>query len=122
MGAPEDLRRLASNGLRRLRPASLRGAEERRQSSIQLDALRLFRGKSLEEVREIAFEIGMLGQHGRDEIDRRETHVRRGLPGRSSRRWSCCASCTVDSSRSSRGWISEWILWRVVGDGGEAEG
>jgi hypothetical protein len=31
-----------------------------------LDAMRLFSGKSLEEVREIAFEIGMLGQHGLD--------------------------------------------------------
>jgi hypothetical protein len=31
-----------------------------------LDALRLFRGKSLEEIGEISFEIGMLGRHGLD--------------------------------------------------------
>ena len=36
----------------------------------------------LEEVREIAFEIGMLGQHGLDINDPRETHVLRALPGR----------------------------------------
>jgi len=29
-------------------------------------ALRLFRGKSLEEILEISFEIGMLGRHGLD--------------------------------------------------------
>jgi hypothetical protein len=44
--------------------------------------MRLFSGKSLEEVREIAFEIGMLGQHGLDINDPRETHVLRALPGR----------------------------------------
>jgi hypothetical protein len=47
-----------------------------------LDSMRLFSGKSLEEVREIAFEIGMLGQHGLDINDPRETHVLRALPGR----------------------------------------
>ena len=47
-----------------------------------LDATRLFRGKSLEEVREIAFEIGMLGQYGLDINDPREMHVLRALPGR----------------------------------------
>jgi hypothetical protein len=31
-----------------------------------LDALRLFRGKSLQEIREITFEIGMLGRYGLD--------------------------------------------------------
>ena len=31
-----------------------------------LDALRLFRGMSREEIREITFEIGMLGRHGLD--------------------------------------------------------
>jgi len=31
-----------------------------------LDAMQLFRGKSLEEIREIAFEIGMLGRQGLD--------------------------------------------------------
>jgi len=45
-------------------------------------ALRLFRGKSLEEIREISFEIGMLGRHGLDINDPQETHVLRALPGR----------------------------------------
>ena len=31
-----------------------------------LDAQHLFRRKSLEEIREISFEIGMLGRHGMD--------------------------------------------------------
>jgi hypothetical protein len=47
-----------------------------------LDAMRLFSGKSLEEVREIAFEIVILGQHGLDINDPREKHVLRALPMR----------------------------------------
>jgi hypothetical protein len=47
-----------------------------------LDALRLFRGKLLQEVREISFEIGMLGQCGLDINDPKETHVLRARPGR----------------------------------------
>ena len=43
---------------------------------------RLFRGKSLPEVQEITFEIGMLGQHAQDINDPKETHVLRSLPGR----------------------------------------
>ena len=31
-----------------------------------LDAMRLFRGKSLQEIQEITFEIGMLGKYGLD--------------------------------------------------------
>jgi hypothetical protein len=52
-------------------------------------AMRLFRRRSLEEVREIAFEIEMRGQHGRDINDPRETHVPRAARrGGRSRRWS----------------------------------
>ena len=39
--------------------------------------LRLFRRKSLEEVQEIAFEIGMLGQYVLDINDIKEEHVLR---------------------------------------------
>jgi hypothetical protein len=46
-----------------------------------LDALRLFRGMSLEEIREIAFEIGMLRQFELDINDTKESHVLRALPG-----------------------------------------
>lgn len=31
-----------------------------------LDAMKMFKGKSLDEIKEITFEIGMLGQYGRD--------------------------------------------------------
>jgi hypothetical protein len=44
--------------------------------------VRLFRGKSLQEVQEITFEIGMLGQHGLDINDPLSSHVLRVLPGR----------------------------------------
>jgi hypothetical protein len=44
-----------------------------------LDAMRLFWGKLLEEVREIAFDIGMRGQYGQDINDLKETHVLRSL-------------------------------------------
>ncbi|VVB63112.1 Uncharacterised protein [uncultured archaeon] len=47
-----------------------------------LDAMWLFWGESLEEIREITFEIGMLGQYGLDINDPKETHVLRALPGR----------------------------------------
>jgi hypothetical protein len=47
-----------------------------------LDAMRMFSGKSLEEIKEITFEIGMLGQHGLDINDPQEMHVLRSLPGR----------------------------------------
>jgi len=39
----------------------------------QQDALRLFCWKSLHEVQEITFEIGIQGQHGLDINDRRKT-------------------------------------------------
>jgi len=38
--------------------------------------------KKLDEVREIAFEIGLLGQYGLDINDHKETHVLRALPWR----------------------------------------
>jgi hypothetical protein len=47
-----------------------------------LDAMRPFSSKSQEEIREIAFEIGMLGQYGLDINNPREMHVLRLLPGR----------------------------------------
>jgi hypothetical protein len=47
-----------------------------------LDALRLFRGMPLQKIREISFEIDMLGKYGLDINDPKETHVLRALPGR----------------------------------------
>ena len=44
-----------------------------------LDAMRLFRGKSLPEIQEITFEIGMLVKYGLDINDPQESHVLRTL-------------------------------------------
>jgi hypothetical protein len=64
-------------------------------------AMRLFRGRPREEVREIAFEIGMMGQHGRDESDPKETHVLRALPERafSARELLCFRDRIIKHSR-----------------------
>jgi len=39
-------------------------------------------GKLLQEIQEITFEIGMLGQYGPDINDPKETHILRSLQGR----------------------------------------
>ncbi len=83
MDAAESLRVLAKNGLREIASRELKAKRPRMDAIFYLlDALRLFRGKSLDEVREIAFEIGMLGKHGLDINDPKETHVLRALPRR----------------------------------------
>jgi hypothetical protein len=83
MEAPEDLRGLARNGLREMAARELKARGPRLDAVFYLlDALRLFCGKSLEEIREIAFKIGILGKYGRDESDPQEMHVLRALPGR----------------------------------------
>ena len=46
-----------------------------------LDALRLFRDKSLQEIQEITFEIGMLGKYWLDINDSQESHVLPGAAG-----------------------------------------
>jgi hypothetical protein len=70
MPAPEQLRALAKNGLRMDAVFYL------------LDAMRLFHGRPLEEIREIAFEIGMLGQQGLDINDLKSNNILRSLPGK----------------------------------------
>jgi tetratricopeptide (TPR) repeat protein len=83
MPGPEQLRALAKNGLREIAVRGLKSRGLRMDAVFYLlDAMRLFRGRPLEEIREISFEIGMLGQHGLDINDPRETHVLRALPGR----------------------------------------
>jgi len=47
-----------------------------------LDAMRLFRGRSLQEIQEITFEICMRGKYGLDINDPQESHVLRALWGR----------------------------------------
>ena len=76
MEAPEELRGLARNGLREIAVRGLKSRGPRMDAVFYLlDAMRLFRGKSLEEVREIAFEIGMLGQYGLDINDPKEAEA-----------------------------------------------
>jgi tetratricopeptide (TPR) repeat protein len=83
MEAPEELRSLARDGLRRIAARELKARGPRMDAVFYLlDAMRLFREKSLQEVQEITFEIGMLGQYGLDINDPQESHVLRALPGR----------------------------------------
>jgi len=83
MEAPEELRGLARDGLRKIAARELKARGPRMDAVFyQLDALRLFRGMSLPEIQEITFEIGMLGKYGLDINDPQETHVLRALPGR----------------------------------------
>jgi len=83
MGAPEELRGLARDGLRKIAVRGLKARGPRMDAVFYLlDALRLFRGKSLQEIQEITFEIGMLGKYGLDINDPQESHVLRALPGR----------------------------------------
>ncbi|MFZ2471601.1 MAG: hypothetical protein WAW52_06620 [Methanothrix sp.] len=83
MEAPEELRSLARDGLRKIAVRGLKARGPRMDAAFYLlDALRLFRGKSLQEIQEITFEIGMLGKYGLDINDPQETHVLRALPGR----------------------------------------
>ena len=83
MPAPEELRALARNGLREIAVRELKARGPRMDAVFYLlDAMRLFAGKTLDEVREVAFEIGLQGQYGLDINDPKETHVLRSLPGR----------------------------------------
>ncbi|MBN1236654.1 MAG: hypothetical protein JW999_11515 [Methanotrichaceae archaeon] len=83
MEAPEELRALARNGLREIAVRELKARGPRMDAVFYLlDAMRQFAGKSLDEVREVTFEIGMLGKYGLDINDPQESHVLRALPGR----------------------------------------
>jgi len=65
MEAPEELRGLARDGLRRIVAREFKARGPRMDAVFYLlDAMQLFRGKSLQEIKEIAFEIGMLGKYG----------------------------------------------------------
>lgn len=61
MGAPEDLRCLARNGLREMAARDLKARGPRMDGGLLSGwERRLFRGKSLHEVQGITFEIGIL--------------------------------------------------------------
>jgi hypothetical protein len=83
MEEPEELQRLAKDRLREIAARGLKAKGPRMDAVFYLlGAMRLFQGKSLEEIKEITFEIGMLGKYGLDINDPQETHVLRSLPGR----------------------------------------
>ena len=83
MEARKDLCSMARNGLREMAACGLKARGPRRDGGLLSGwARRLFREKSLEEVREITFGIGMLGQHELDINDSQEMHVPRALLGR----------------------------------------
>ena len=76
-------------------------------------------GKSLEEIREISFEIGMLGTYGLDINDPQETHVLQALPGRTfSALQLICIICGLQEDRAGDGYRGG--ARGGVGDGGEA--
>jgi hypothetical protein len=80
-----------------------------------LDAMQLFRGMSLEEVREIAFEIGILGRYELDINKPQGDLCPAGVAGEApSPLLSCCASCTPAFKRieKDRG--------RGIGNGSES--
>jgi hypothetical protein len=110
MEAPEELRSLARKGLSKIVARELKARGPRMDAVFYLlNAMRLFRGKSLQEIQEITFEIGMLGKYGLDINDPQESHVRGRCRGGSSQRCSSSASCMPASRGSSWGWISGWI-------------
>ncbi len=83
MPAPEELQTLASNGLREIAVWELKARGPRMDAVFyMMDAMRLFAVKKLDEVREVAFEIGLQGQYSLDINDPKENHVMRSLPGR----------------------------------------
>ncbi|HON36240.1 MAG TPA: hypothetical protein PLY52_08040 [Methanothrix sp.] len=64
----------------------------------------MFRGKSLQEIQEITFKIGMLGQYGLEINDLKETHALRAARwGGPSRRCSLSASCKPGLQRIGPG-------------------
>ena len=62
------------------------------------------KGRSLDEVRDVIFKIGLSGQHELDISEQEETHVfQDDVGGGTSLLWSCCASYMPASRRSSQG-------------------
>jgi len=73
MEAPEELRGPARKGLSKIAARELKARGPRMDAVFYLlNALRLFRGKSLQEIQEIALEIGMLDKYGLDINDPQE--------------------------------------------------
>jgi len=95
MQAPEDLRALAKNGISKIAASELKARGPRQEGGLLSDwAMRLFWEKSLEEIQEIAFEIG----ETRLEINNpQETRLLRALPCMAVKlqRRTCAASCGV---------------------------
>jgi len=124
MEAPESSRSLARNGLREIAVRGLKSRGLRMDAVFHLlDAMRPFSSKSQEEIREIAFEIGMLGQYGLDINNPREMHVLRSLPGRtfSVLELVCIMYGGLQEDRARDGWRGGGSR-RGVGNSGETKG
>ncbi|VVB64825.1 Uncharacterised protein [uncultured archaeon] len=67
MKAPESLHSLARDGLREIAAQGFRSSGIRMDVVMYLlDAMKIFRDRSFQEIQEITFEIGMLGRYGLD--------------------------------------------------------
>jgi hypothetical protein len=66
-------------------------------------------GKSLQEIQEITFEIGMLGKYGGGGGGSQESHVLRAQPRRTFSALQLSCVMYVDFERIEPGWISGWI-------------
>jgi len=122
MEAPEELRGLTRNGLSKIAAQQLNARGPRKDGGLLSSwAMRLLCGKSLPEIREITFEIGMLGKYGLDINDPQESHVLRALPERvfSALQLICIMYARLAEDRAGDGYRGG--AGRGVGDGGEAD-
>ena len=116
MEVPEELRSLAGNGLREIAAREIKACGPRMDAVFYLlDAMRLFAGKTLDEVREVAFEIGLQGQYGLDINDPKETHVLRSLPGRTFSALELLCIIYAGSKESKKGMDIRWT-WARSGE------
>ena len=83
MEAPEELRSLARDGLRKIAVRRLKARGPRPDAVFYLlDAMQMVRGRLLQEIQEITFEVGMLGKYGLDIDDPPENACSAGAAGK----------------------------------------
>jgi tetratricopeptide (TPR) repeat protein len=82
MPAPDNLRELAREGLGEIAFKTLKSQGPRMDVVLYiLSALETFKGKSAQEIKDISFEIGMLGRQGFEINDHTKKFTLRTLPG-----------------------------------------
>jgi hypothetical protein len=125
MKASEELRGLSRNGLREMAASELKARGARMDGGLLSSwARRLFRGRSLVEIQEIAFEICIPGRYGLDINDPQETHVLRALPGRtfSALRLMCIMyACFKRIEQGMDIGVDLGREWKVGGEGERGE-